>query len=220
MTNEKIMVLDVETTNSLDDPLMYDIGFVVTNKKGEIFEKGSYIVAETFFDEELMESAYFAEKIPQYWKDIKSKKRIVKKLISIRFIIIDMVKKYGIKKIAAYNARFDYKAGNTTQRFLTNSQYRFFFPYGMEFMDILKLARNELQNNEEYIRFCEENGYMTNHKIPKPRLTAEIVYRFLFDAEFEESHTGLEDALIEAKIMAYFLKQNPNVNWKLWDKVS
>ena len=61
MTNEKIMVLDVETTNSLDDPLVYDIGFVITNKKGEIFEEHSYIVAEIFFDRELMESAYFAE---------------------------------------------------------------------------------------------------------------------------------------------------------------
>ena len=220
MTNEKIMVLDVETTNSLDDPLVYDIGFVVTNKKGEIFEEHSYIVAETFFDRELMESAYFAEKIPQYWKDIKSKKRIVKKLVSIRFIIIDMIKKYGIKKIAAYNARFDYKAGNTTQRYYTNSQYRFFFPYGVEFMDILKLARNGLRNNEEYTSFCEENDYMTNHKTPRPRFTAEIVYKFLFNAEFEESHTGLEDALIETQIMAYFLEQNSSADWKLWDKVS
>lgn len=220
MTNEKIMVLDVETTNSLDDPLMYDIGFVITNKKGEIFEKGSYIVAEIFFDRGLMESAYFAEKIPQYWKDIKAKKRIIKKLVSIRFIIIDMVKKYGIKKIAAYNARFDYKAGNTTQRFLTNSQYRFFFPYGVEFMDILKLARNELRNNEEYASFCKKNGYMTNHKTPKPRLTAEIVYKFLFDTDFEESHTGMEDAIIETQIMAYFLGQKSDVNWKLWEKVS
>jgi hypothetical protein len=71
----------------------------------------------------------------------------------------------------------------------------------MEFMDILKLARNGLQNNEEYISFCEENGYMTNHKIPKPRLK---VYKFLFDEEFEESHTGLE--VIEVGI---FLKTEP-----------
>ena len=217
MENEKIMVLDVETTNSLDDPLIYDIGFVITDKKGKIFEKGSYIVAETFFDRELMGTAYYAEKLPRYWKDIKSKKRIVKKLASIKFIIANMVKKYGIKKIAAYNARFDYKAGNTTQRYYTNSQYRFFFPYEVEFMDILKLARNGLQNNAEYASFCKDNGYMTSHKTPRPRLTAEVVYKFLFDVEFEESHTGLEDAMIETQIMAYFLKQNPNAEWKLWE---
>ena len=49
---------------------------------------------------------------------ILSQKENCQKLVSIRFIIIDMVKNMELK-IAAYNARFDYRAGNTTQRFLT-----------------------------------------------------------------------------------------------------
>ena len=56
--DERIIVIDTETTNSLDDPLCYDVGFAVINPKGEILESHSYVVADIFLDDELMESAY------------------------------------------------------------------------------------------------------------------------------------------------------------------
>ena len=58
-----------------------------------------------------------------------------------------------------------------------------------------------------YKRFCEENGYLT--KNGQCRLTAEIIYRFIKkDNDFVESHTGLEDVLIEKDILAYCYKQH------------
>ena len=62
----KSLVVDVESTNSLDDPFTYDIGFAVVDDEGNVYEKYSYVVADIFLDKELMKSAYFAEKIPQY----------------------------------------------------------------------------------------------------------------------------------------------------------
>jgi hypothetical protein len=45
---------------------------------------------------------------------------------------------------------------------------------------------------------------MTNHQTPRPRLTAEVLYRYITgDNSFIESHTGLEDVTIEKEI---FLK--------------
>ena len=67
----KYIVLDTETTNSLDDPIAYDIGWAVVDENGEVYETASYVVADVFLDKELMESAYFADKIPQYWEDIQ-----------------------------------------------------------------------------------------------------------------------------------------------------
>ena len=53
-----------------------------------------------------------------------------------------------------------------------------------------------------YIKFCNENGY--NLKNGKARNTAEILFRFISkDPAFDESHTGLEDVLIEEQIMHY-----------------
>ena len=43
-----ILVLDTETANSLDDPLVYDIGFAVADTKGHIYERFSFIVIKVF----------------------------------------------------------------------------------------------------------------------------------------------------------------------------
>ena len=39
----KFIVIDVESTNSLDDPLCYDIGFAVVDNFGNVYEKYSYV---------------------------------------------------------------------------------------------------------------------------------------------------------------------------------
>lgn len=213
--NEKILVLDTETTNSIDDPIAYDIGFAIIDLTGKVFETYSFVVAETFLDKELMKSAYFADKIPQYWEDIKNGKRLLRKYRTIKFILSDICKKYNIKKICAYNCRFDVRSGNLTQRFLTNSKYRYFYNYGIKFMDILKLARQVLKNDDGYGEFCYNNNYLT--KRGARRYTAEIVYKYLFDNNFIEEHTGLADCLIEAKIMCELVKRNPEINFSLWN---
>ena len=44
-----VLILDTETTNSLDDPLAYDIGFgVIDTETGEAVETHSYVVAGIF----------------------------------------------------------------------------------------------------------------------------------------------------------------------------
>lgn len=213
---EKFIVLDTETTNSLDDPIVYDVGFAVVDENGKIFEKHSYVVADVFLDCDLMSYAYFAEKIPQYWEDIKSGRRKLRRFSTIYFILRDVCEQYGVKKIFAHNARFDYLSLTTTQRYLTGSKYRFFLPWGVEVCDTLKMSREVLKNNVDYRTFCEKNGFVFGNN--QLRFTAEVIYRFLTgNVDFEESHTGLEDVLIEKEILRYCLNVNPNVKMKLWE---
>ena len=213
---EKFIVLDTETTNSLDDPIVYDVGFAVVDENGKIFEKHSYVVADVFLDCDLMSYAYFAEKIPQYWEDIKSGRRKLRRFSTIYFILHDVCEQYGVKKIFAHNARFDYLSLTTTQRYLTGSKYRFFLPWGVEVCDTLKMSREVLKNNADYRNFCEKNGFVFGNN--QLRFTAEVIYRFLTgNVDFEESHTGLEDVLIEKEILRYCLNVNPNVKMKLWE---
>ena len=217
-TETKFLVIDTETTNSIDDPFCYDVGFAVVNAAGEVFEVHSYVVADIFLDNELMASAYFAEKIPQYWEDIKNGKRILRRFKTIKSILRDVIQQYGIRYVVAHNASFDYRSLNYTQRFLTSSKYRYFLPWGVEIWDTLKMARKALGANENYRNFCIENGY-TYGKEEKPQLrfTAEIIYRFLTgDVSFVEEHTGLEDVLIEKEILSYCL-ENGVENGKLWE---
>ena len=217
-TETKFLVIDTETTNSIDDPFCYDVGFAVVDVAGAVYESHSYVVADIFLDNELMASAYFAEKIPQYWDEIKSGKRQLRRFKTIRSILRDVVQQYGIHYIVAHNASFDYRSLNYTQRLLTSSKYRYFFPWGVEIWDTLKMARQVLGKDETYKQFCIDNGF-TYGKEDKPqcRYTAEIIHRFLTgNLDFVEEHTGLEDVLIEKNILTYCLAQGLE-NGKLWE---
>ena len=214
---EKFIVLDTETTNSIDDPFTYDIGWAVVDAEGNIYETASYVVAEIFKDNALMSSAYFAEKIPQYKAEIESGKRTLAPFFTIRRALHICAKHYGVTKFFAHNMRFDYRSTNLTQRFLTSSKYRYFFPYGAEICDTLKLARLALKNSEAYDNFCYVNNYLTKRGCK--RYTAEIIYRFIKNEnDFIESHTALEDVLIEKEILRYCLENNPNNYGEMWEK--
>lgn len=212
---EKILIIDTETTNSLDDALVYDIGFIVADYNGNIYSKHSFVVADVFCNKELMASAYFAEKIPQYWREIKSGKRTLTSFNNVKWTLRHIMKENNVKKVYAYNCRFDYCALATTQRYLTKSKYRFFFPYGTQFHDILALSREVLKKVDNYRTFCKENDFLTSRNAN--RYTAEIVYKYMFDNDFVEEHTALSDAEIEYKILLECLKLDGfNFETKMW----
>lgn len=215
MNNYAIM-LDTETTNDITSPIMYDCGFGVINlETGEIVERHSYVVAEVFLDKELMSTAYFADKIPMYWDDIKTGKRRLMRLANIKRVLAQTARKYNAQYIVAHNARFDYRSTTGTQRYMTSSKYRYFLPYGVKVVDTLKMARLKYGKDDEYGEFCYNNNFLT--KRGQRRYTAEILYRFLTNnLDFEEQHTGLEDAEIEAQILMDCLKSMSIEDGVLW----
>ena len=212
---EKFIVLDTETTNDIDCPLTYDVGFAVIDKNGKVYEKHSFVVADIFLDKELMANAFFADKIPMYWEQIKKGERTLTTFYNIRKALISVMEKYNLTIVIAHNMRFDYIATATTQRYLTKSKYRYFFPYGTEFWDTLKMSKEVFKDDENYCAFCTENNYKTAKN--SNRYTAEILYRYLTnDNSFIESHTGLEDVLIEKEIFVHCIQKNPEIDGRLW----
>lgn len=211
---EKILIIDTETTNTIEDALVYDVGYIVADYDGNIYHKDSFVNADIFCDKELMSSAYFVEKIPQYWEEIKKGERTLTSFRKIMWTLRHVMKDYDIKKVYAYNCRFDYCSLSTTQRYLTKSKWRYFFPYGVEFHDILALSRHVLKKLDEYRDFCLENEYVTERKVN--RYTAEVVARYFFDKDFIEEHTALADCEIEYKILLECLKMDSDFKTKMW----
>lgn len=222
-----ILMLDTETCNGiatkngldLTQSLVYDLGVAIVDKKGNIYEKESMVIFETFVGmQDVMQSAYYAKKIPMYWDDIKEGKRSLVQWYTARKKVLDLMKKYDCHTVCAHNAGFDHRALNNTQRYLTKSKYRYFFGYATEWWDTLKMARDIFKSKVGYKKFCEANGYMTKHKVPQTRLTAEILYRYLTgNHELVEAHTGLEDVLIETQILTYCLRQHTKYRKRLWE---
>ena len=202
------IVFDTETANGLDDPIIYDLGFAVIDKKGKVYEHHSLVIREIFYGmKDLMQSAYYANKLPQYHKDIENGSRKVVSMYEAKKLFKEVCDKYNIKVAVAHNARFDYRSTSKTQRYLSKSKYRFFLPYGIELWDTMKMANDTICKQWSYKEWCYNHNYIT--KNGRVRKTAEILYRYISgNNKFKESHTGLEDVMIEKEIFVHCLRQH------------
>ena len=200
------LTIDTETCNDMDDPLVYDIGGAIHDRKGNIEEAFSFVIYETFIGmSDVMTSAYYA--------DINNGLRKMVQYRTAKAYIKELCDKYNVKAIIAHNMRFDYKATATTQRYLTKSKYRYFLPYGIELWDTMKMASDTICKEWGYRTWCEMNGYLT--KNGQVRKTAEILYRYISgEHEFIESHTGLEDVMIEKEIFVACMDKHKKMTRK------
>ena len=224
-----IMVLDVETTNNQigvknapNDGLVYDIGFTIADKKGNVYVKRSFAIKEIFDWKELMDTAYYKDKLPMYFE--KLKKGIMEK-VSIweaRKRVKSAMEYFGITEVYAYNASFDYTTLNNTVRYISGSSCRWFFPYGTQICDIWHIACQVLgtQKTFQWENVRNNNGNLITN--------AERMFAYLSqDFNFEEEHTGLADALVETQILARCLKTHKSISkkinracWRICQKVA
>ena len=175
---ELFLVIDTETANSIEQPLCYDIGYAICDRQGKIYLERSFVVSELFLDhKDLMQSAYFAEKIPQYWEDIKSGARTLKSIFNIRKQIHEDMKKYSIRKVGAYNMGFDKRALNNTIRYCSQSRFRWFFPWGTTYFCIWNMACQVVLNQVSYVKFALQNGLVSESD--NIQTSAESCYKFL-----------------------------------------
>lgn len=221
-----ILMLDTETANTLvdesgkmnmDDVLFYDVGWEVIDKWGNVYASASYVNSDIFLHEiELMRSAYYAKKIPQYFNDLRSGKRKLATCEEIHKAMAQTIKDYNIKIVCAHNARFDYNSLNRTRSFLSQAKKRYWFTYdSIEWWDTLKMAKSVIAKMPTYIKFCEKHKFLT--KAGKPKLTAEALYCFITrNPNFSEKHTGLEDVEIEKEILVYCFRQHKPMEKLLW----
>lgn len=216
-----ILCIDTEATNCIQEgwsisknALPYDVGFAVMDTHGIIYDKYSYVNSDVFYEmPELMESAYYAKKLPRYHEEIACGLRTVANTWEIRRKMIEVCEMYSIKEVVAHNAGFDYDTLNNIVRYLTGSKVRHWFPFGMvEWWDSMAMARSVVCKMPTYKAFCTEVL-----ELSRVSAKAENLYRFIIrDPEFIEAHTGLEDVLIESQIVAYCYRQHKAMNKRLF----
>jgi hypothetical protein len=210
------LTIDTETANTIEDPMMYDLGGAIHDKNGRVYETFSFVIYDVFCaDRELFNTAYYAEKRPMYEAQIANGTRKIVSIYTARKYVADLCKKYNVKAIIAHNARFDYRSTNYTLRYVTKSKSRYFLPYGIPMWDTLKMAQDTICKQPTYQRWCNANGYCM--KNGKPRATAEILYRYITqNTNFIEDHTGLEDVLIEKEIFVRCMAQHKKMRKNVW----
>lgn len=212
--NERFIVLDTETANSVNHPLAYDVGFCVMDRKGNIFAEYSLVVYNIYVEEkEMMKTAYYAEKLPKYELKLKTGERKMVTLYTVRKLILDLMEEHKTNIVYAYNMNFDRRALNNTQSWTTDNRYKYFFPYGTEFRCIWNMACQLLLARPSYIKFALKNNFISEKGNIKT--SAECCYRYLKNnPDFQEEHQGIDDVKIEAEILLKCFSQHKKVDTK------
>lgn len=207
-------VKDTETAGSLLNPLVYDDGFKITNRKGEVAERMSIVVRDIYEGQkEIMETAYYAKKLPKYEVKLASGERQMMSFYELRQLFIELSNKYDAREVYAYNINFDRRALNNTMRFVTDNKYRYFFPFGTKFHCIWNMACQVLLARPSYIKFALENGYLSEKG--NILTNAECCYRYITkNTDFVEEHEGIDDVEIETEILLKCLRQHKKMNTK------
>lgn len=209
-----IIILDVETTNNQigvkgapNDGLVYDLGFTVADKQGNVYAKRSFAIKEIFDWKELMDTAYYKNKLPKYYEKIRKGEMKKVSIWEARKSIKSAMEYFNITEVYAFNANFDYTTLNNTVRYLSGSACRWFFKYGTKICDIWHIACQTLglQKTFQWENVRNANGNLITN--------AERMYAYLSqDFDFEEEHTGLADALIETQILARCFKTHKSID--------
>lgn len=213
------LVLDTETAPTVhhgdnkvhpETSLVYDLGYVIANTSGEVLCKRSFIIAETFNNIALMKTAYYASKLPQYregasYETDKNGWKIAS-FLEVYHTLNEDCKKFHVKRVCAYNIRFDLQALRNTMETYSNGFRSFTLPYGLKLIDIWDAA-SIITGTKKYVKWCQRHGFVKSSG--NPNTGAETVFSYLTDnVEYVERHTALEDCLIENDIFQAVLKKH------------
>lgn len=223
-TPDKFIVIDTETANTrkvgnnleTHSALTYDIGWRVMDRAGRVYDEKSYAIRDIYINErEIMQSAFYKSKLPQYAEEIRNGERILADFMEVFCDFRRVCKEFDVKAVCAHNARFDVSALNATIRYLTKSKYRYFFPASVEVWDSMQMAKDVICKMPTYRKFSEEFDLLT--KNGRVSASAQNLYRYISnDPYFEEAHKGIDDVNIESAIVLYCFRQHKKMNKVLY----
>lgn len=194
--------------------LIFDIGWVVCPKDGDILIKRNYLVEEVFMDMNLMKHAHYFSKYPKYLKMLQKGKIKMLPWIEVMRKMEDDIIQYGVKNLYAYNMAFDKKAIYETARVIGKREPYFFKYEGVRFFCLWNMACSTILQRKLFYKIAKEQNWFSESGNIKT--SAEVCYRFISNNyDFEESHTALDDCIIEAKILAKILRQHKRMERSL-----
>lgn len=116
------MILDCETATlpfankytaedkkkiAIAKPLIYDLGYTIIDKKGNIYKKVNYLISEIFSVPEIFDTAYYKDRRP-FYIDLLQKKKL--EIVTWQTAINELIKDLKVvTAVGAYNSMFDFK---------------------------------------------------------------------------------------------------------------
>lgn len=191
-------VFDTETIG-IDKKWIYDLGMVIITKKGFPLFGKRWIIEEVMNIPNIDEIAYYGKKIRTFYKNMQTVK-----FAYAREEFRKIMEYFKVNTITAYNLQFDMSAVKSTIKFTGIGGK--FLNYPVDYFDLWNASCNSIFQQKLFKETAIENQWLTENG--NFRTTAEIAYRYITgNYNFIESHTALEDASIEAKILQEVCRQ-------------
>ena len=194
---KKILILDTETADLTGS--VYDLGFVITDRTGAVYQTYNALVEEIFTDSKKMMGAFYASKLFTHYSKMLANQEIgFASWLQIVEAIQKAIEEHAVETIAAYNLGFDRRVMRNTHVALGGTGA--ICPAGLKQLDIWQFACETRLSQATYKKIARENGWVSS--AGNIRTGAEYAYRFCSgDFGFIEDHTALSDCMIEKDIL-------------------
>jgi hypothetical protein len=198
-----VAVIDTETATLWGE--VFDFGLVIINPvSGKIHATYDAIAREVFDQTSIMEKAFYFNKVDSFYNpNVRCNRMNVKSWAEICGEVRELCNKHRVSVVAAYNLGFDKKVIKETNR-----KYDGFSMFGKEVKELClwKFSCETLLQEENYTKLAVTMGWVS--KAGNLLSNAQVAFRYATDQHtFLESHTALDDALIEAELLVQIYKK-------------
>ena len=202
-----IATIDTETVGLQGD--VYDIGYCIHNKRGDIRIERNWLVEENFTNPRKMMGAFYAGKhFSHYARMLQDGEIRLTPWAEIVGIMRADFLTHGVNVVAAYNAGFDFRVLKQTHESLGGEGAILQSP--VKILDIWQFACETKLSQKSYAAIARAQGWMS--PAGNIKTGAEFAHRYCSgDHSFIEDHTALSDARIEVAILAECFKQKKPV---------
>lgn len=218
---KKYLLVDVETIGT-EVKLIYDLAYIITDKKGHIYKKRGFLIEGVFDNMDIMSKAYYFKNYSKYFQLVQNGDYAMSNFADVLAQMKSDIEEYEVDVITAYNSWFDMSSIDYTCKHFKVGRPEFF---GMPIECVWSYAVNVLMDRWSYRSFARRHGLLTEKK-GHYSSNAENCYKYLsWNLGFEEQHIGLFDAIIEVQILAYCNRQckrnsHARVQKNVWENMA
>lgn len=226
MKEKRFLVADTESTGLGSKAFVFDFGYVISNRKGKIFQERNWMIEEIITNPKIMLAAFWnpdwrsmmgGKIFRHYIPALNHSDVSIIKWREALAIMRDDIMTYGVNVFSAYNLPFDLGAMQLTNRKIVEKNLDF---SRLDLLCLWEFASITVLRSRLYHDMAHKLNDPIAHdwvsKANNVRTTAEKTYAFLSgDHNFIESHTALHDAQIETEILHRLLARKTPIPYNI-----
>lgn len=200
--------MDTEAKKLEEGSLVYDLGYIVANKKGKIYEAKSLLISDVLQQHELFKSKYYQTKLVFYRRLFLNMVTEYVPFQKALKILKNSFEYWGCTTIAGYNLGFDLSALQFSASQLGGQADLQELLENSNFLDVWFLSLLSLCQQKTFYKFATENNLLTEKGFPLT--SAEVLQEYVTGRE-DYHHTALNDCYSVLPIMVRALRQNKKI---------